>query len=305
LRADDGHAGDRLTRNTKPGASIVPKKPPEPQPLRTTLDTLSKIFVDEITAKFIAEELEPCEREDDSDKIRALMEEKDYDVYGIITDGAIYGYVERDELKGGPCKQYEKIFHPAELVSDSTPLVDVFIVLREEPRVFVLYSNHVEGIVTRADLQKGPVRLMLYALTALLEVHLQRLIYMLHGDGTWDKLLKPVRLSKARDFHKKLADRNESIDLISCLQFIDKANMLMKSSRSAKVLKHLKLDKREAAEIFFDEARQLRDNLAHSHDLTTKLSWPRVIDLAVRMIQVLRGCEDIGANPGKYRQTRF
>jgi hypothetical protein len=70
-------------------------------------------------------------------------------------------------------------------------------------------------------------------------------------------------------------------------------------------MKKLNLAKRESAEVFFDGARQLRDNLAHSHDLTTKLSWPAVIDLAVKMIQVLRGCEDIGASPKKYQQTRF
>jgi predicted transcriptional regulator len=281
------------------------QKPPDLRPLKTTLDTLSKIFVDGITAKFIAEDLEPCEHDEDAAKVKVIMEEKDYDVYGIFTQGAIYGYVERDELRDGPCSRYEKVFHPSELVSDNTPLVDVFIILREEPRVFVLYGNAVEGIITRADLQKGPVRLMLYALIALLEVHLQRLIYMLHGDGTWQKLVKPVRLSKARDFHKKLADRNESIDLVSCLQFIDKANVLMKSQRSAKVMKKLMLENRDVAEAFFDEARQLRDNLAHSHDLTTKLSWPRVIDLAVKMIQVLRGCEEVEANPRKYQQTRF
>jgi predicted transcriptional regulator len=280
-------------------------KAPELRPIKTTLESLSKIFVDGITAKFIAEDLEPCEQKDDAVKVRALMEEKDYDVYGIITDGAIYGYLERDELKGGDCKQYEKIFHPAELVSDNTSLVDVFLVLREEPRVFVLYGNAVEGIITRADLQKGPVRLMLYALIALLEVHVQRLVYLLHGDGTWEKLVKPVRISKARDFHKKLANRNESIDLVSCLQFIDKANILMKSQRAAKVMKRLKLDNRDSAEVFFDSARQLRDNLAHSHDLTTKLSWTQVIDLAVRLIQVIGGCEEIEAKPGKYRPGRF
>ena len=98
---------------------------------------------------------------------------------------------------------------------------------------------------------------------------------------------------------------NESIDLISCLQFIGKANMLMKSQRAAEVMKRLRLDKRESAEVFFDEARQLRDNLARSHDLTTKLSWSRVIDLAVKTIRVLRGCEEIEASPRKYRQTRF
>jgi hypothetical protein len=146
---------------------------------------------------------------------------------------------------------------------------------------------------------------MLYALIALLEVHLQRLIYLLHGDGSWQKVAKPVRISKARDFHRKLADRNESIDLLSCLQFIDKANILMKSPRAAKAMKRLRLSNRESAEVFFDGARQLRDNLAHSHDVTTKLSWPEVIDLTVKVIKVIGGCEDIEQNPRKYQEKRF
>jgi predicted transcriptional regulator len=266
------------------------KQSPELRPIKTTLNSLSKIFVDGITAKFIDEDLEPWGQDDDAAEIRALMEEKDFDVYGIFTEGAIYGYVEKGEMKDGPCRQYERVFHPSELVSDNTPLVDVFIIMRDEPRVFVLYGNAVEGIITRADLQK---------------VHVQRLIHLLHGDGTWEKLAKPVRVSRARDFHKKLADRNESIDLVSCLQFIDKANILMKSQRAAKVMKRLKLDNRESAEVFFDRARQLRDNLAHSRDLTTKLSWPEGIDLAMRMTQVIGGCEEVEANPKKYRPARF
>ena len=56
------------------------KKPPDLRPLKTTLGTLNKIFVDGITAKFIAEEFEPCEQKDDAAEVRAIMEEKDYDV---------------------------------------------------------------------------------------------------------------------------------------------------------------------------------------------------------------------------------
>ena len=281
------------------------QKQQELRPLRTTLETLSHIFVDQITAKHIAEVLEPCEQTDDAAEIKKYMEEKDYDVFGVITGGSIYGYVERSELKQGSCKQYEKTFHPSELVSANAPLIDVFLILRDVPRVFVLYGNAVEGIITRADLQRGPVRLMLYALTALLEVHLQRLIYIFHGDGSWEKVARPERTSKAKKRYRVLSLRNESIDLVSCLQFIDKANVLIFSRKMDKVRKRLGLAGRKSSETFFDRAKHLRDNLAHSHDLTIKLSWPDVVDLAVKMIQVIRACEEIEASPKPFMQDRF
>ena len=284
---------------------MVDKVPRKLRPLRTTLESLSDIFVDQITAKHIAEDLEPCEQTDDAAKIREYMEEKDYDAFGIITGGSIYGYIERSDLKEGECRQYEKIFHPSELVSENASLVDVFFILRDEPRVFVLYGNAVEGIITRADLQKGPVRLMLYALIALLEIHLQRLIYVFHADGSWEKVTRPERLSKAKKRHRDLASRNESIDLVSCLHFIDKANILIQSPRMEKVRKRLALTGRKSAEMLFDQAKHLRDNLAHSHDLTIKLTWPDIVDLAIRTIQMIRTSEEIEANPKPFMQARF
>jgi len=51
-------------------------------------------------------------------------------------------------------------------------LREVIRVLSDHEHVFVVVRRGVSGIVTRADLRKPPVRLLLFGLVSLLEMHL-------------------------------------------------------------------------------------------------------------------------------------
>jgi hypothetical protein len=57
---------------------------------------------------------------------------KDYDVIGIVENGTVIGYVLKDDLGEGTCKEYFRSFSPTELLSDSTPLHKHFLSLRTQ-----------------------------------------------------------------------------------------------------------------------------------------------------------------------------
>ena len=59
-----------------------------------------------------------------------------------------------------------------DLISDATPLAQIFSGPGERQHSFVLAGGSVSGIVTRADLNKSPARIYLFGLVSLLEMHL-------------------------------------------------------------------------------------------------------------------------------------
>jgi hypothetical protein len=69
--------------------------------------------------------------------------------------------------------------------------------------------------------------------------------------------------------------RNEAIDLADCLEFCDKASIIRKTGDCWKLFG----GSRSEAKRFLDDARNLRDALAHSQDIVTN-RWPGLVDLA-------------------------
>ncbi|MFQ6060754.1 MAG: hypothetical protein ACE5KV_05615, partial [Thermoplasmata archaeon] len=82
------------------------------------------MFERSVTVRSVAEKLECCRAEDDATDIKNVMQEKDFDVYGVEENGVVDGYVKGEELKTGECREYERTFHPSELIAESTPLMD-------------------------------------------------------------------------------------------------------------------------------------------------------------------------------------
>lgn len=157
--------------------------------LKSTSSDLRQIFEQAITVSHIAETLEYRNADDEATSIRQYMEQVDFDILGVETAGIVDGYIHRDDLQMGHLGDYKQIFHPAELVAESTPLIEAMGLLRDKPRIFVLVSNRVNGIVTRGDLQKAPVRMLIFGLVTLVEMNLLKLIRDAYPDDTWqDKL---------------------------------------------------------------------------------------------------------------------
>jgi hypothetical protein len=99
-----------------------------------------------------------------------------------------------------------------------------------------MLRNSVDGIVTRADLQKPPVRLILFGLITLFEMHLTYLVRHFYPDeGYLSKLSKP-RIRAAQELMSERKERNEDLDFIDCLQFGDKTNLVLSKDEIAQLL---------------------------------------------------------------------
>lgn len=248
------------------------------------------MFENSISVNTISEKLVCCSPMDDALKVRKSMDTADFDVLGVNEKNQVSGYVEKTNLGAGHCKEYQNIFHPSQLIANSTPLIDILPIMKENNWIFVLEKNHVTSIVTRADLQKAPVRMLLFGLTTLLEMNMQRLIESFYERDAWQQYIWCDRLDIARTLLAKRQRRNEAISLLDCIQFCDKVHLVVRSAELCRKLAILdKTTKQRLGGI-----EDLRNRIAHAQDIVTGSSWEEVIDLTEFLGLLLQRCEEIG-----------
>ncbi len=258
--------------------------------LKSNSQDLRKMFDYNITVRYVTENLQFCQIDDDAAVVRNYMGKHDFDVLGIEKNGIICGYVEQSNMETGRRGDYLHKFSPSELIAESTPLIYLLPILRESPRVFVLDRNRVSGIVTFGDLQKAPVRMFLFGLINLLEMQMLRLLRICYPQGSWHKLISDDRLEKAGKLLEEREKRNEAIDLADCLQFCDKREIILKTPE---IRKRIGFKSKNSGKVFFEAAEKLRNNLAHVQDIIMGLSWAELIGLAEDIETVLIKCEEI------------
>jgi CBS domain len=180
----------------------------------TRASDLRKLFDDGITARAIQEPLRACLYSDDALLVGEELRRLDFDIAGIKRDedSRVEGFVRRADLVTGLCTQYANSISPLDLIAESTPLIKVLDVLRDKKHAFVLAGDEIAGIITRADLQKPPVRILLFGLISLFEMHLTFQINERYPDESWMGVLSERRLQTAKGLWEQRKGRNEEID---------------------------------------------------------------------------------------------
>jgi hypothetical protein len=254
---------------------------------------LRELFDRRLTVRHIAEfQLECAHMEEDGATVRQRMLELDVDVMPVVTHGKVHGYVVRKELHGGPCGDQMLPLHPELLIAESTPLLDVFVLLRNQPWRFVLDRNDVAAIVTRGDLRKPPVRMFLFVLVNLLEMHLGRLIRHYWPEEAWRSHLSLIRHENAEKLQASRKARNEALDLVDCLQLCDKRDIALATPA---IMKTLGFGSKRKAAAFLRRAEALRDRIAHAHELLEGASWSELFDLAADLEKAVCCSEEAAA----------
>jgi hypothetical protein len=252
--------------------------PSAPSELRKTLD-------DSLLVRHISTRMESCRGDQQAVEIRAYMEERNYDVMGLLDGERMSHYIARDLLTDhGTCHDHGRQIEPTEIVSSTTPLIDLLPIMKLKDRLFVLDGARLESIVTSADLQKPPVRMLLFGLVTLLDMFLLVLVRRHYLEESLRSTLKPQRLEEAQRLYDLRRARNEEIDIADCLQICDKRDLVLKVTTP----QQLGFDSRRAADRLFKDAENLRNRLAHSQDLVLGTSWSEVIDLAENIDGFLR-----------------
>lgn len=239
----------------------------------TRLYDVNMLFDKGITVSAIFEPLESCPANANAQEIKKILKKRDFNVAGVMEseDSDIVGYVLRSDLESGIVGDHLRMINPGVLIADSTPIRDLFELLSDKDYLFVLNKTRIEGIVTQSDLNKPPVRIYLFSLVSLLEMHLGFWIRSYYENELWKKDLSPGRFEKANDLYIDRKNRNQEIDLFECLQFSDKRDLLLKNEKLRCILS---IKSKKKGEVSLKHAEDLRNSLAHSQkDVSSGMGW--------------------------------
>lgn len=240
----------------------------------------------------IFEPLQCCPLDAPAHEMEGILKRKGFDVAGVqrVQNGPVIGFVVRETLRGGTVREHTSQISAEHLISDATPLGDLFAVLHAKERVFIRVGSEVKGIVTRADLNKPPIRVYLFGLVSLLEMHLRFWVRRSYGEDSWKQKLKENRLRDAYELQAKRRRRNEEIALLDCLQFCDMRELLLASDD---LRAKLGLESKGKAENLLKKAEDLRNRLAHSQqDLVRGSSWKVLIEIIERIEALVHRSDD-------------
>lgn len=185
--------------------------------IQRSLRDLRDLFWHRVNVEGIMEPLVSVTPDTDAVQLKQDLTARDWDAIGIHEpDGSILRFVDRDELGAGVAATYAHSITPAMLIPNSSSVLNLFKVLSARDYAFVLTSDGVTGVVTRADLEKPPVRLLLFGYTQLFEARLQSLLADATDTEVRDRL--PVKtVDEARRIWAKRREHNHSLAFVDCL----------------------------------------------------------------------------------------
>jgi len=255
--------------------------------IRYSLADLRGIFDVRITASDIAEPLESFAQDQAASEVREVLQARDFDVAGVRKNGTVYGYVERPDLSHGSVGDHAKSFDVSLIVTESTGLFKLLARLRDVPQLFVLDADHVGAIVTPADLQKAPVRLFLFGMVTLIEMHFLRMIRDHFENDSWKSKAHNC-VDEAERIFASRRTRNQAIDLAECLHFAGKVTVV---TNTKQLCRRTGFDSKESAKACLERLVDLRNALAHGQDILLGL-WPEIIDVVEEAERILDRCEE-------------
>jgi hypothetical protein len=245
--------------------------------------SLRDFFRRGVVAADIAEPLLSYDFDQPAEAVSALLGALDFDAAGVRVNGAVRGLVLRSELVGGSCFDHLHELDPTLVVPAEEPLATVIVRLGASPQVLVTAFGAVAGIITRADLQKPPVRMWLFGLLMMVEDLLGAALHRSYPQESWRGHLSEARLARALALQAERNRRRESLTLVDCLSFGDKWWILSKHEPFRETVGWRS---RGEARERMKELETLRNQLAHGHDVVAT-SLPTIVRIASRLDEIL------------------
>lgn len=250
----------------------------------STYYDMQRVFLRGVTVRDIAEPLLSFDAWTQTGQVREILQAERKPVAGVRIGGRVGGYLLLEELGNGECRDFLHAFDEASVLAESTPLVDVVLALARSPYAFVRLLGEVGGFVTREDLQDPPVRMWLFGMVTIIEMYYRRMIEQHLPEGEWRKYLSDVRIAKAQALLDERRRRNQNPRLLDCLQFGDKAQIVV---RDETLRRQAGFASRNRAESAMKMLEQLRNNLAHTQDIVA-WDWETIVVLAENMDRLIR-----------------
>lgn len=257
----------------------------------TRFSALRRIFIDNITARSIYEPLLCCPVTSRAEAARQALEVRDFDVAGVKENegGEVVGYVLFEELGEGDLRKYVRKISTDLLISDSTPIAEIFSVLSEINFAFVIAGKHISGIITKADINKPPVRIYLFGMTSLFEMHLSAWVNHYYVNDSWVQEVSENRMQDAAKIHELRKGNNQELSLLECLQLCDKRDLLAKSKQFREDFDF----SRASFDSFVKNVEKVRNELAHSqYSIIANIEWISLIEIISRTEKFLISSDD-------------
>jgi CBS domain-containing protein len=243
----------------------------------TRFSSLQKIFMDNVTVKDVYEPLLCCKEHDDAVQAQETLKQRGFNIAGVMNElGEVVGYVETDTLVDNAVSVHTKKITIDQVISDSTPLAQLLNIFREREFAYVNHGSKIVGIITKADINKPPVRVYLFGTLSLFEMHVNTWIKHFYPNDSWFIEIKDVRIDKAKEVYEKRKGKNQDLTLLDCIQLADKREIL---SKSLDFLKQFGFDKKSFVELL-KRAEKIRNELVHSQDsIISNLEWSAFVDV--------------------------
>ena len=257
----------------------------------TTFTELQDIFINNITTKYIYETLACCTFQDPCAEVLQTLQRLDFDILGVIENDQVIGYIKREELpdSGEPVKNYVHKFNENQVISYTSPLIEVFTVLGNEGFIFTASDKGVEGIVAKADVNKPIVRMYLFGVISLFELHLNYWITEFYQNENWANVLKEERLVNAQKLFEDRKGHNLELTLLECLQIGDKKYILGQSDEFRQKFNFSKGKLKDLLE----HMETIRNEVAHSQNsIISNLSWEDFVKCINGMTSFLEKSEN-------------
>jgi len=243
----------------------------------TRFSAIKQLFIDNVTARCIYEPLLSCPQSSMAMEAKEVLETRDFDVAGIKErkDGPVVSYVMTKDLQGGETRDYSKTIEHDLIISDSTPLAQIFSVLSNKEFVFVVYGNQITGIITKADINKPPVRIYIFGTISLLEMHINLWINHFFKNDSWKEEIPKERMGSALKSYDLRKGNNQELTLVECLQLCDKRELLLKSKD---FLNKFNLSKKKFKSLV-GRAETIRNELVHSQNsIIANINWTKFVN---------------------------
>jgi hypothetical protein len=261
-----------------------------PTMIRSSLNDLWDMFDKTVSVRAIAELLIAFDEDSDAQPVKRRLESLRFDFAGVMRSGVVDGYVVTRELGAGQLSDYAYSFQPSNLLGETDSLLAAFRILQETPVVFVRLLGRVGAIVTRADCQKAPVRMFLFSLCTLIEMHMLRLVCSRYPGDSWRSGLgSPTRLQSVDRIYELRRHDNMETSPVDCLQLCDKRDLLLKQRD---IVKQLGFASATAGKKTFKEIERLRDDLAHAQDIVSD-RWHALAARVAMASDILQRLEEI------------
>lgn len=165
----------------------------------------------------------------------------EFDYVPVHRDEQVVGLLRRREVltakprlgRPGHALLVSDLMHPLDesiLVAAETGLLAFIAEADRHPCRLVIKGTRIAGIITIADLQKLPVRLVLFALVTHVELLMLEVLRARFRSGEdWSEALNPDRRSRVDQKWRKLRSGNLGIDKWTATEFGDKVDVLMRT----------------------------------------------------------------------------